>query len=81
MKIHFLFSALVALTIAVPLNAHAQGRHDEKPHGMQKKPAPKAADSTPSGGPMGRHDERPHGPRKPAASNADAQPSAEAAKK
>jgi hypothetical protein len=72
--------AALALGITAASGANAQGRHDEKPHGMQKPPV-QSAEPIPPGGPMGRHDERPHGPRKPAAKKADGAPSAEGAKK
>lgn len=60
-----------AVAFAMMSSAHAQGRHDERPHGTQKPSSPVTEPTSP-GGPMGRHDERPHGPRKPAAKVPDA---------
>ncbi len=45
--------------------AWAQGRHDDKPHGMPKN-MPMAAESQGAPAPAGRHDEKPHGQKKPA---------------
>ncbi len=72
--------AAFALGITAAAGTYAQGRHDEKPHGMQK-PAAQSGEQVSPGGPMGRHDERPHGPRKPAAKKADASPPVEEPKK
>lgn len=72
--------AAFALGISAASGTYAQGRHDEKPHGMQK-PTAQPAEQVSPGGPMGRHDERPHGPRKPAAKKADTSPSVDDAKK
>jgi len=54
-----------ALGAAVALTAVAQGRHDEKPHGLSKPATEQSEASGPSTG--GRHDERPHGMKKKAA--------------
>ncbi len=80
MKIVPTLIAAFALGITAASGTYAQGRHDEKPHGMQKPPAQTTEQVSP-GGPMGRHDERPHGPRKPAAKKADTSPSVDEAKK
>ena len=60
--------ALLAALAAFSTTAIAQGRHDEKPHGM-KKPAPTASEESRASGTGGRHDEGPttHGKKKPAA--------------
>ena len=60
--------ALLAAFAALSTTAVAQGRHDEKPHGMMKAPASATADSRASGT-GGRHDEgaTSHGKKKPAA--------------
>ena len=52
----------IALTagLAIAMNAHAQTRHDEKPHGPPKKAVKKSDVKQPRGGT--RHDEKPHGP-------------------
>lgn len=54
-----------AISLAMAASAMAQGRHDEKPHGMAKQQASqdKERRSQPVTG--GRHDERPHGMTKP----------------
>jgi len=44
----------------------AQGRHDDKPHGMPKN-MPMATESQGAPASAGRHDERPYGQKKPAA--------------
>ena len=80
MKFVTTFIAAFALGITAAAGAFAQGRHDEKPHGVQK-PAVQPGQQVSPGGPMGRHDERPHGPRKPAAKQADSTPPVDAAKK
>lgn len=60
---NFIKYALAAALSAAMGIALAQGRHDEKPHGTQGKPA--AASDTPATERMpGRHDERPHGKSK-----------------
>ncbi len=58
--------AVVTLFIGLALSASAfaQGRHDEKPHGM--KPPAEAADKPMPVG-SGRHDEKPHAAFKAAA--------------
>jgi len=54
-----------AISLAMAASAMAQGRHDEKPHGMAKQAASQDNErrSQPITG--GRHDERPHGMTKP----------------
>ena len=53
--------------------AIAQGRHDEKPHGMMKSP-PAATEQSGGSGTGGRHDEggTSHGKKKPAPKKAQA---------
>ena len=80
MKLATALIAAFTLGIIAGPGAYAQGRHDDKPHGMQK-PAAKAGDQASPGGMAGRHDERPHGPRKPAAKKADTAPSDQVEKK
>ena len=60
--------ALLAALAAFSTTAVAQGRHDEKPHGM-KKPLATASEESRGSGTGGRHDEGPttHGKKKPAA--------------
>ena len=60
--------ALLAAFAALSTTAIAQGRHDEKPHGIMKAPASTTQESRASGT-GGRHDEGPtsHGKKKPAA--------------
>lgn len=55
-----LFIGTIALSV-MTAGAVAQGRHDEKPHGMMKPSA--SQDKERKTPPMtgGRHDERPHG--------------------
>ena len=54
---------------ALGTTAYAQGRHDDRPHGMPKD-MPMATDSQGAPAPAGRHDEKPHGQKKPAAKKA-----------
>ncbi len=61
--------AFVAGT-ALGTAAYAQGRHDDRPHGMPKD-MPMAKDCTGAPAPAGRHDEKPHGEKKPAAKKSD----------
>lgn len=65
MKSKSLAALTMILGIALSTSAFAQGRHDEKPHGMGK-PAAESVDKerVPAG--SGRHDEKPHGMKKPA---------------
>ena len=56
----FIFSA------ALGTASFAQGRHDDKPHGMPKN-MPMTTESQGAPAPAGRHDEKPHGQKKPAA--------------
>jgi hypothetical protein len=67
MKSKSLTALAMILGIALSTSAFAQGRHDEKPHGMPKNP-PAAESSDGDKGPAvgGRHDEKPHGMKKPA---------------
>ena len=64
-----LSTTLALVSVAVFSSAAlAQGRHDEKPHGVMKS-VPAATEQTRSAGTGGRHDEggTSHGKRKPAA--------------
>jgi hypothetical protein len=60
--------AAFAMVVGFALSgsAFAQGRHDEKPHGMPAKPPAAATDTDRVYAGSGRHDEKPHGMRKPA---------------
>lgn len=60
MKQTIIVTIVLTLASALAISAQAQGRHDDKPHGMTK-PAESASEavSVPSAG--GRHDDRPHG--------------------
>jgi len=60
------------LGIALSASAFAQGRHDEKPHGMAKNPPAQATDKERTYAGSGRHDEKPHGMKKPAKQADDA---------
>ena len=66
MKSKTLAALTVILGIALSTTAFAQGRHDEKPHGVAK-PAAEAKDKDRTYSASGRHDEKPHGMKKPAA--------------
>lgn len=69
--------ATVAFVIGAALTtaSFAQGRHDEKAHGMPKN-MPMATESQGAPAPAGRHDERPHGQKKPAAKKLADKPAA-----
>lgn len=75
MKLHKILSATSAvvavIALSLPLTVSAQGRHDEKPHGMTKD-SPTASER--AGGTGGRHDEGPtsHGKKKAPAKKAAA---------
>lgn len=62
-------TAVFIFTTALGTASFAQGRHDDKPHGMPKD-MPMAAESPAATAPAGRHDEKPHGPKKPAVKKA-----------
>lgn len=64
MKSKTLAAFAVILGIALSAPAFAQGRHDEKPHGMAKNPPAQAADTERKTVGAGRHDEKPHGMKK-----------------
>ncbi len=66
MKHTAIATVVFAVSAAVGTAVYAQGRHDDKPHGMMKS-APAASEDRGAPGMMGRHDERPHGQKKPAA--------------
>lgn len=68
MKAMYAAALTVALGTAVSMSAFAQGRHDEKPHGMGK-PSTGVDDRASTVG--GRHDEKPHVNKKPAAKKKD----------
>ncbi len=58
---HTLIATIVfTLGAAFATGAHAQGRHDDKPHGVAK-PAESASEVVPVPSSGGRHDDRPHG--------------------
>ena len=63
--------AAFAMIIGLALSgtAFAQGRHDEKPHGMMKNPPAAATDTDRVYAGSGRHDEKPHGMKKPTVKN------------
>jgi hypothetical protein len=68
---HTAIAAMVfGISVALGTSAYAQGRHDDKPHGMPKD-MPMATKSEGAPGPAGRHDERPHGQKKPAKKSAE----------
>jgi hypothetical protein len=68
MKSRLLAAFTMILGIALSASAFAQGRHDEKPHGMDKsKPAAESREGAKGPAIGGRHDEKPHGMTKPAA--------------
>ena len=56
MKKHAIAVAALALGLATGSGAYAQGRHDEKPHGMQKQ-TDAAKNSSERQATGGRHDE------------------------
>lgn len=64
-------TAVFIFTTALGTASFAQGRHDDKPHGMPKN-MPMATESQGAAAPAGRHDEKPHGPKKPAVKKAAA---------
>ena len=66
MKSKTLAAFTLILGTALSASAFAQGRHDEKPHGMAKNPPAQAADTERKSVGSGRHDEKPHGITKPA---------------
>lgn len=65
MKTKIIAAFTMILGLALSATALAQGRHDEKPHGMPKNP-PAAESGETAKGPAvgGRHDEKPHGMKK-----------------
>ena len=56
MKSYLIAAAGLMLAIAVPFSSIAQGRHDEKPHGMMK-PAHEVSQQDRATTTGGRHDE------------------------
>lgn len=72
MKPKTLAALTMILGIALSTSTFAQGRHDEKPHGMTKKPPAEAKDKERMSAGSGRHDEKPHGVKKAAKKSADA---------
>ena len=66
MKTKFIAALAMLLGIALSTSTFAQGRHDEKPHGMTKNPPAEAKDKERKSAGSGRHDEKPHGMKKPA---------------
>lgn len=74
---HTAIAAVVfAVSAALGTVSFAQGRHDDKPHGMMKS-APAASEDKGAPGMTGRHDERPHGQKKPAAKKPAGKPAAD----
>ena len=67
-----------AVSAALGTVSFAQGRHDDKPHGMMKS-APAASEDRGAPPVAGRHDERPHGQKKPAAKKPAGKPGADKA--
>ena len=65
-----IYAIAAAIGFALATTAYAQGRHDEKPHGVPGKPSA-APETSASDRQPGRHDERPHG--KPATKGKKAQ--------
>ena len=72
MKKHGFVLAALALVLTAGGSAYAQGRHDEKPHGM-KKEAAAATEKGKRQATGGRHDEGPtsHGQRRSAKKGSD----------
>ena len=66
MKSKILAVLAMILGIALSASVFAQGRHDEKPHGMMKNPPAEAKDTERTYAGSGRHDEKPHGMKKTA---------------
>ena len=67
------FAAMtMILGLALSTAGFAQGRHDEKPHGMTKNPPAEAKDGERKSVGSGRHDEKPHGVKKSAPKKKDA---------
>jgi len=64
-------STIVLIFAGALSAAHAQGRHDEKPHGTAKPAATQTQERAAPPVSGGRHDERPHGmtKAKPAANS------------
>lgn len=76
MKRTAIAAIVFAVGTALSTASYAQGRHDEKPHGMPKD-MPMATDSQAAPAPAGRHDEKPHGKKKPAAKKSDGKAAAQ----
>ena len=72
MKSKTLAALTMILGIALSTSVLAQGRHDEKPHGMMKNPPAEAKDAERKSVGSGRHDEKPHGMKKPVKKGDDA---------
>ena len=72
MKTNFIAALAMVLGIALSATAFAQGRHDEKPHGMSQNSPAEAKDGERKSTGSGRHDEKPHGVKKAAKKSADA---------
>ncbi len=70
MKTAAIATIVFAASTAIGTAAYAQGRHDDKPHGMPKD-MPMSMDSKAAPAPAGRHDEKPHGQKKAAKKPAD----------
>lgn len=78
MKHPAIAAVVFAVSAALGTTSFAQGRHDDRPHGMMKS-APAASEDRGAPGMMGRHDERPHGQKKPAAKRPADKPAADKA--
>ena len=76
MKHTAIATVVFAVSAAVGTAVYAQGRHDDKPHGMMKS-APAAGEDRGAPPVAGRHDERPHGPKKAAAKKPADKPAAD----
>lgn len=70
MKTTAIAAIVFAVSTTIVAAAYAQGRHDDKPHGMHKD-MPMSMEGKGAPGPAGRHDERPHGQKKAAKKPAD----------
>ena len=76
MKRTAIAAIVLGISAAVGTTAYAQGRHDDKPHGMPKH-MPMATEGKEAPAPAGRHDERPHSQKKPAAKKSADKPGTE----
>ncbi len=63
MKHTAIATVVFIVSAALGTVSFAQGRHDDRPHGMPKD-KPMATESQVAPAPAGRHDEKPHGQKK-----------------